>query len=113
MSHHEFADASALFVYYRVPAATRGAALAALQGMQSHLQTAWPGLKVRLMRRTDQAEGASAEQTWMEVYEHPDGLGAAFAARLQSAAGALPADLIGPRHTESFSDVPRPAGTQN
>ncbi len=113
MSHHEFADASALFVYYRVPAATRGAALAALQGMQSHLQTAWPGLKVRLMRRTDQAEGVNAEQTWMEVYEHPDGLGAAFAARLQLAAGALPADLIGPRHTESFSDVPRPADTQN
>jgi len=113
MSHHAFADASALFVYYRVPAATRGAALAALQGMQSHLQTAWPGLKVRLMRRTDQAEGVNAEQTWMEVYEHPDGLGAAFAARLQLAAGALPADLIGPRHTESFSDVPRPADTQN
>jgi len=87
--------------------------LAALQDMQAHLQTAWPGLKVRLMRRTDQAEGVNAEQTWMEVYEHPDGLGAAFAARLQLAAGALPADLIGPRHTESFSDVPRPADTQN
>jgi hypothetical protein len=105
MPFDEPVDASALFVYYRVPRPQQTTAFLALSDMQARLGAAWPGLRARLMRRTDRAEGGDAEATWMEVYEHPQGLGPDFLARLQFAVDALPAELIGPRHTESFAEV--------
>lgn len=103
--------ASALFVYYRVPRSLQAAAFATLSDMQAQLRATWPGLQARLMCRTDRAVERDAEATWMEVYEHPQGLGGGFSAHLQLAVEALPADLIGPRHTESFSEVPPRVGT--
>lgn len=90
-----------LFVYYRVPLANQAAARQAINVIQQRLHEEHPGLTTRLMQRADTPEG-SPEATWMEVYEHPDGVSAVCEARLRDLADALPHGLIGARHVETF-----------
>jgi len=101
----------ALFVYYRVPHAQLQAAGAAVRHMQAALVADWPGLQTRLMRRADTPAGAhdALEQTWMEVYEHPQGVSDATAQAIAAAACSLPAGLLGARHVESFVPLTTPA----
>lgn len=75
--------------------------------MQAELRARHPGLTARLMARTDSQD--SPEPTWMEIYEHPQGLSQAFLADLRAAVQALPDGLIGHRHTESFAELHLPA----
>ncbi|NBD20063.1 DUF4936 family protein [Aquabacterium fontiphilum] len=93
----------ALFVYYRVPAAHQQAWLEAVQAMQHGMRARWPGLVARLMRRSDDVK-ADAPATWMEVYEHPEGIGGAFEADLLAEVDRLPLQWIGERHIERFTD---------
>jgi len=53
------------------------------------------------MCRADEATPLD-EATWMEVYEHPEGVSASCEAQLAWLSQALPAGLTGPRHTEIF-----------
>ena len=76
--------------------------------MQAELRARHPGLTARLLARTDGHD--LAELTWMEIYERAGGLSEAFLTDLQDAVHALPVDLIGPRHTESFAELSLPAG---
>ena len=99
---------SSLFVYFKLNGHARTAVHAALSGMQARLRERHPGLSARLMARTDEAHSASGALTWMEVYEHPEGIGLDFLGDLQAEVARLPADLIGPRHTESFTDLGSP-----
>lgn len=93
----------ALFVYYRVPAAQQQAWLEAVQGMQRGMRARWPGLVARLMQRSDNVK-ADTPATWMEVYEHPEGIGGALEADLLAQVNRLPLQWIGERHTERFTD---------
>ena len=77
-------------------------------GSHEALRSRHPGLTARLLARTDGRD--VAEPTWMEIYEHPQGLSEAFLADLEAAVGALPTGLIAPRHTETFAELPLPAG---
>jgi hypothetical protein len=94
----------ALYVYYRVQAGQEAAARAVIDTMQATLKPFQPGLRARLMGRVE----AAAESTWMEVYEHPDGVSPACEAMLDHLASALPDGLFGPRHVEVFSPVGAP-----
>lgn len=99
---------ASLFIYFRLTSSSAPQALQQLGAMQTGLRARHPGLSARLLARTDSQGGP--ELTWMEIYEHPHGLSEAFLADLQAAVHALPADLIGPRHTESFAELRLPAG---
>jgi hypothetical protein len=98
----------ALYVYYRVPAPQMATALVAISAMQAEMRRSHVGLVARLMRHAD-APVEGRDDTWMEIYEHPCGVGSACMARLSELAAALPKGLIGARHVESFS--PLTAGT--
>lgn len=95
----------ALYVYYRVASTRSAEAFMALSEVQQTLMRRIAGLQARLMRRTDEDEGLGAEQTWMEVYEHPAGVDPLCEQTLNELVSALPAGLIGPRHVESFTQI--------
>lgn len=99
---------ASLFIYFRLTGSRATEALQRLGAMQADLRARHPGLTARLLARTDSQD--SAEPTWMEVYEHAHGLSEAFLADLRAAVQALPAGLIGPRHTESFAEFRLPTG---
>lgn len=103
-------NVNALFVYYRVPCDRVAEAQDHVSAMQWRLQQDWPGLSCRLMARREERERTSDAQTWMEVYEHPQGLSAAFMAHLYQRLQALPVGLIGTRHNEWFNDMPPASG---
>jgi len=99
-------DASrSVYVYYRV---APGHALAAQDGVHrlfQALSTACPGLITRLMCKLEGAE-AEGDATWMEVYEHPQGLSAEFQVQMQEQAHQLLAHQTGQRHVEVFTPMP-------
>lgn len=88
-------------MYYRVPSAHAAGARQAIALIQQRLQGEHPGLVARLMQRTDSPKDGD-EATWMEVYEHPEGVSAVCEARLRELACTLPDGLIGARHVETF-----------
>jgi hypothetical protein len=102
----------ALYVYYRVLPGQERVARTAIETMQATLRPLQTGLSARLMCR---AEGKAAmtddeavEPTWMEVYEHLDGVSPACEAMLATLASALPDGVFGPRHVEIFVPVGAP-----
>lgn len=99
---------ASLFIYFKLSALRAPQALQRLAAMQDDLRAGHPGLTARLLARTD-VQGAG-ELTWMEIYEHPQGLSDAFLADLEAAVLALPAGLIAPRHTETFAELRLPTG---
>ncbi len=96
-----------LFIYYKLPAAESLHWPGVVQSAQKALQRTWPGLTCRLMRRVDESSTDGAV-TWMEIYEHPDGLGADFEAALMATMAPISGPLQGPRHTERFVGVLAP-----
>ncbi|MDX9842203.1 MAG: DUF4936 family protein [Aquabacterium sp.] len=92
----------ALFIYYRVSQTRRAEAYAAITALQQTLMRRLPGVQARLWCRSDEHAADAPEQTWMEVYEHSEGVDALCEQVLLSLVQALPAGLIGPRHVESF-----------
>lgn len=99
---------TSLFIYFKLTASQAPQALQRLAAMQDGLRALHPGLSARLLARTDGQD--VAQPTWMEIYEHPQGLSDAFLADLAAAVQALPAGLIAPRHTETFAELHLPAG---
>ncbi len=97
----------ALYVYYRVAAPQMAEAEARIRALQSQLMAQWPGLRARLLQR-DEAK-AVAEATWMETYEHAEGVSDACERGLAERVAALPQGLIGPRHVEVFGELPSAA----
>ncbi len=96
-----------MYVYYRVRRGQEAAARVAIDTMQTTLRPLQPGLRTQLLCRV----GGDAEQgedgTWMEVYEHPEGVSAACEAMLRTLASALPDELFASaRHVEVFSPMP-------
>lgn len=99
----------ALFVYYRVSHTHCADAFAAITALQQTLMRRLPGVQARLWCRSDAHASDVAEQTWMEVYEHPEGVDALCEQVLLELVQALPAGLIGPRHVEAFVPLGSPA----
>jgi hypothetical protein len=100
----------ALFVYYRMPVVHSLALYEGVVSMQADLRARFPALQTRLMVRSDNgpdSAGRADEQaaTWMEVYEHPDGITPACESALLMAAHELTAQGMGPRHVESFGSL--------
>lgn len=104
--------ARTLFVYYRVPLVRSAEAYRAVSRMQESLCRRLEGLQARLMRRTDEHGDVPLEQTWMEVYEHPEGINALCEQMLLEAVSNLPDGLLGTRHTECFESMPSLAHPQ-
>jgi hypothetical protein len=90
-----------LYVYYKVQAAQAGSLQQAVIAMQAALSAAH-GVAAQLKRRPPAPDGV---QTWMEVYP---AVAAGFAAALDAAAtqAGLAQLIAGPRHLESFEDLP-------
>jgi hypothetical protein len=90
------------FVYYKLdPAAARGIE-PRLRGMQAEIAAA-RGVRARLMRRADAADGPV---TLLEVYdgiEQPEAFEGALSAAVARA--GLPAALVAQRRTERFEDL--------
>jgi len=91
-----------LFVYFKVHAQDASELWPALQTMAARLRMLVPGLGVRLMRRPQPHDGL---QTWMEAYEHADGIGADVLSRIEAAASQLPDLLVGGRRVEAFEPL--------
>jgi hypothetical protein len=102
----------AVYVYYRVPVARQDEALSRVHTLFQSLRTAWPDLQARLMHKVDATEAvpSTQEPTWMEVYEHPLGVGTDCLAQMQKLAQTLLADQTGPRHIELFAPAHLPGG---
>ncbi len=96
---------SSVYVYYRV---APGHALGAQGGVKRLFQTlsaALPGLTTQLMCKAQGAE-SEGDATWMEVYQHPQGLSAEFLAHMHEQAHTLLAHQTGQRHVEVFTPMP-------
>jgi hypothetical protein len=91
-------------VYYQVDAQQKAEAYAAISEMQAKLRRSHPGLKTGMLCRTDATEAGQA-QTWMETYEHADGVSAACLDQIERLVAALPSGLTGKRHVEVFSPL--------
>jgi Domain of unknown function (DUF4936) len=61
-----------LFVYYKVPMDQHAALRPVAQAFQQRVQQQWPLLRCELLQRP-QATPEGIE-TWMEVYQHPQGV---------------------------------------
>jgi len=90
-----------LYIYYKVGESDAPSLLPRVLALQSLLAAQY-GVVPQLKRRP-QADPASGQQTWMEVYPAvPDG----FAAALDGAAHAAGlAEATGARHSEVFMDL--------
>jgi hypothetical protein len=100
-------ERSAVYVYYRVPAGREAAVRERVMALFSALALVQPGLQTRLLHKVEPTadDEASADATWMEVYEHPQGVSTACQQRMKDVAMALLADQTGPRHIELFALV--------
>lgn len=92
----------ALFIYYKVDPAHAPAFENAVRHMQTALRQAHEGLVARLWIRAD---ANAAVQTWMETYEHPEGVSALVATLIELAAQDLPTGQVGDRRVEMFSNI--------
>lgn len=101
----------AIFVYYKVPADQAELTRSRVVRAQAALRQAYPGLNTRLMCRADGSPD-SETSTWMEVYEHAEGV----REQLLDELDALLTDPVAlpwpsPRHVEVFvslGDHPAP-----
>lgn len=96
------APAKAMFIYYKVDPAHAAAFETAVRHMQAALRRSHEDLTARLWIRADAPTSA---QTWMETYEHPEGVGVLLATLIELAAQDLPLGLIGGRHVEMFCNI--------
>jgi hypothetical protein len=90
------------FVYYRLDRAAAAEVEPRLRRMLSAL-AADCGVRARLMRRADRADG---EVTLLEAYDgidQPESFGRALGAAVQGA--GLPASLLAQRRTERFEEI--------
>ena len=91
-----------LFIYYKVESAQAQTLRDRVQSMQRSLCQQLPGLMVQMLVRVD----AHPHQTWMEVYQHPQGVDASMQKQIDRAALAMQAETcgqLGPRHVEVFA----------
>jgi len=90
-----------LFIYYRAKAGDAEALSAAVLAAQALLQSAWPGLQARLLRRPDSRD---EHHTWMETYAFaPHGIDDTLARQIETQLAAVLAPwIVGPRHCEGF-----------
>lgn len=95
----------ALFIYYSVCPSRVALALDAIGAVQRALMAADPALCARLWQRAEGDGQPGSDQTWMEVYEHPEGVDAQREAWIQAHLDKLPVDLTGKRHIEAFALV--------
>lgn len=94
--------ARALYVYYRIDAASLADAVSTVQAVQARLRDALPDLQAALLRRPGEQDG---QVTLMETYAMPGGIDAALQTRIDEAATALAPWQRGARHTEVFEPL--------
>jgi len=94
-----------VYVYYRVAPERTLDAQDGVKRLFQSLSAACPGLTTRLMCKAQGAE-VEGDVTWMEVYEHPQGVSAEWQSLMQEQAHQLLAHQTGPRHVEVFTPMP-------
>lgn len=102
MATADTAPAKALFIYYKVDPAHAPVFENAVRQMQTALRQSHEDLTARLWIRAD---AKAAAQTWMETYEHPEGVSVLLATLIELAAQDLPVGQMGERHVEMFSNI--------
>lgn len=98
----------ALFIYYSVASTDCAEVLRFVEALQQTLIRELPGLQARLWRRADEVWDTAKDQTWMEIYEHPQGLSASFDQSLAEHLKLMPPGRIGERHVEAFVPLNNP-----
>lgn len=91
-----------VFVYYKVEAAQAAVMRDRVNLMHRTLIQKHPALQTQLLLRVD----AHPHQTWMEVYQHPQGVDESMQNDIEKAALAMKAETcgqLGERHTEVFA----------
>jgi hypothetical protein len=88
-----------LYVYYRIGQLDVPAARQQVEAAFDALKRGQAGLHARLLCRAQPGEG---QETWMEVYTHPQGITPGLQAVIESATRELPAARVGNRHIEVF-----------
>jgi Domain of unknown function (DUF4936) len=94
-----------VFVYYRVAPEHAEATREGVQRLFRTLMASFPGLQARVMCKAPDP-GRAGEATWMEVYEHPQGVPADLLAHMDEQARTLLSHQTGLRHVEVFTPMP-------
>lgn len=90
-----------LFIYYRVATANTKTMQKKIVDMQAALREQWP-VSTALKRRPELKDGC---ETWMEIYTQvPDDFPSALATAVDQA--QVLALTEGPRHVETFVEIP-------
>lgn len=97
-----------LFVYYRVVADRIDEARATVTAFQARLQSRYPALRARILRRPELSNGC---QTWMETYAVESdlpfhGITPELQREIESLAESLRPCIDGVRHVEVFEPIP-------
>ena len=107
MSAHPGRDTgTALYVYYRLPAAARATAQAELTAVHAALQQRWPGVSSQLLEKQPAPDIRDEMLTWMEIHQQPGGLDPSTLHALCAMLDAWPSARIGARHVELFATLP-------
>lgn len=97
-------DLPTLFVYYKLPLSSEAQWPENVTLVHHRLCADWPGLQARLMRRHDERR-SDGHTTWMEVFEHPEGVGPELQKLVIDAMSGLDALRSGGLHVECFTPV--------
>lgn len=89
-------------MYYRIGRADVSAARQQVEAVFDVLTQGHAGLHARLLRRAQPDEG---QETWMEVYTHPEGITPGRLAAIESATHEVPRARVGSRHLEAFEPL--------
>lgn len=61
-----------LFVYYKIAAAEHADWFKRVRIFEQQVRAFWPAMQIELMQRPEVS--AEGQETWMEVYRHPQGV---------------------------------------
>lgn len=97
-------DLPTLFVYYKLPSSSEAQWPERVALVHRRLCAEWAGLQARLMRRHDERRSDGCT-TWMEVFEHPEGVGPEVQRSVIETLSGLDAMRSGGMHVECFTPV--------
>ena len=91
----------ALYVYYKVDATKANELRDLVRVLHEGIRQKYPQILIQWLQRV----GDVGTQTWMEIYQHPQGVGTAMQQGIDAVAAGLSLESsgqVGPRHVEVF-----------
>ncbi len=75
-----------LFVYYKIPTTERQGYLISIQQLTNQIAQFDEKLTIEILQRPEL--GSDGNETWMEVYRHPDGINSQMMEKIQQIASS-------------------------